>query len=284
MTVYSAGDLVYYPATVAARVYLSLVDNNTATPSLTAPNYDAAAVYDPGDFVTSSSVVYKSIWPVGDNIGNTPVSSPLYWEAQVVYSSGTTYGLGDIRLFNDVIYKSLQAANLAHSPDASPTWWQILQPDLALGQWMLMDASLVPVVDPTPLYSGMTVYPLPSGFLRSAPQHPKDGLYTSMGAPTNARALDWQYEGQWILSRYVDTHVFRFVADVSDTTQFDPMFVEGLAARIAAEVCEPITQSTAKVDAIEKAYKRVMTEARAVNGVEVGAEQPPLDDFLAVRY
>jgi hypothetical protein len=56
-----------------------------------------------------------------------------------------------------------------------------------------------------------------------------------------------------------------------------------LGARIGLEVCERLTQSTAKLSNIGAAYKVFMTEARTVNGIETGAEEPPEDDWLTCR-
>jgi hypothetical protein len=50
------------------------------------------------------------------------------------------------------------------------------------------------------------------------------------------------------------------------------------------ELCEPLTQSAAKLQAIEGEYKTFMAEARAVNGIEIGPVEQPLDDLLQVRY
>src|SRR5258708_14477563 len=58
------------------------------------------------------------------------------------------------------------------------------------------------------------------------------------------------------------------------------LFRSGLAARIATEVCEPLTQSTAKLGAITQAYNKTMGEARTINAIEAGSEEPPLDDYL----
>ena len=50
------------------------------------------------------------------------------------------------------------------------------------------------------------------------------------------------------------------------------MFCEGLAARIALEVCEPLTQSTAKLGAIAKVYQEWIDQARTVNAIEQGVD------------
>jgi hypothetical protein len=71
---------------------------------------------------------------------------------------------------------------------------------------------------------------------------------------------------------------------MSDVRRMDPMFCEGLAARIALNVCEPLTQSTEKVGFIAKEYQKFIDEARARNAIEVGSSEPPIDDYLVARY
>lgn len=281
---YVSGDLVYWPRDVTAQVYLSIANANMDTPSLVAPTFDATVFYNPGDFVISSAITYTSIWAAGDNLGNTPATSPLYWEPVPAYASGTTYATGDIVIYSNVLYSSLVDSNTGHTPVSSPTQWQVLQPDLGLGKWLLLDASLVRIINPANLYPQQAIFPLPNGFLREAPEDPKAGSSSILGAPSNIMYRDWLFEGPWIVSRFpVPPQAFRFVADLTDTSQFDPMFVEGFAARIAEEICEPITQSTEKMAMIQKVYDKVMGEARNVNGIEIGSEEPPLDDYLSCR-
>jgi hypothetical protein len=60
-------------------------------------------------------------------------------------------------------------------------------------------------------------------------------------------------------------------------------FCEGLAARIGLEVCETLTQSTAKIGTISKIYDRFMPEAGIVDGIEDGYTDSPDDDYITVR-
>jgi collagen type I alpha len=45
------------------------------------------------------------------------------------WAATTTYAANAIVLYNSVTYTSLQAANLNHQPDTSPTWWSVLAID-----------------------------------------------------------------------------------------------------------------------------------------------------------
>jgi hypothetical protein len=128
------------------------------------------------------------------------------------------------------------------------------------------------------------VFKLPNNYLRTAPQSTKQGSVTVMGSPTNLSYTDWEYESGYLTSAWSGPIPLRFVADMTDVTQMDDMFCEGLGARVAMELCEPLTQSAAKLQAIEGEYKTFMAEARAVNGIEIGPVEQPLDDLLQVRY
>ncbi|GGX01406.1 hypothetical protein [Undibacterium macrobrachii] len=47
-----------------------------------------------------------------------------------VYDAGTTYPVGGLRGFAGIVYSSLQASNVGHQPDTSPTWWKQADFDL----------------------------------------------------------------------------------------------------------------------------------------------------------
>jgi hypothetical protein len=127
------------------------------------------------------------------------------------------------------------------------------------------------------------VFRLPANYLRKAPQDPKAGVFSWLGAPGNRQADDWTFEGNYLITIDGGPIVFRFIADVQNVADFDDMFCEALACRIGLEICEPLTQSTAKVGMIGKEYEKFMGDALIIGGIEAGIDEPPLDDFLACR-
>jgi hypothetical protein len=91
------------------------------------------------------------------------------------------------------------------------------------------------------------------------------------------------YEGQYLISFCSTPIIYRFVADTVDVPSFDALFCEGLGARIGLEVCEPLTQSTAKKQAIASEYQKFINLAKAQNAILEGADEPALDDWIACR-
>lgn len=127
------------------------------------------------------------------------------------------------------------------------------------------------------------IFFLPKGYLKMAAQDPSAGKVSYLGFPSNLMVTDWEIENGFLITRENQTIALRFSADVSDVTKFHPMFVEGLASRVAFEIAEPLTQSNAKLQSIGAEYKQFMGEARMTNGIEASAVAAPLDDFIAAR-
>lgn len=188
-------------------------------------------------------------------------------------------------------YQSLFDANLGNQPDiTSGAWSTTITQGTGSASWRPLQAAvqtidiMYPVgTGPSTDASSANVFLLPNGYLREAPQSPGGGP-TWGGGPSADFYNDWVIESDFLLTSQSYPIVFRFVADIVDVPSMDPMFCEGVSARLAEGVCETLTQSTGKLQAIASVYKQFMGEARAVNGIETGYQDPPEDDFISVRY
>ena len=279
-TTYAAGNVVSY----MDNDYISLSSGNTGNNpagsslwaeinlSLAPPYYSALTAYTQGMMVTYSGVNYIALQAT---TGNVPSSSPTYWLAQ---QAGTNY-------------ISLVDFNSNNNPSSSPSQWSSTIPyPVSADTWTQIACTLTDLLVVYPLGSGpvnqsftRNAYRLPANYLRRAPQDPKAGSSSYLGAVTGSLYDDWVLENNFIVTQEVWPIVLRFVADVQDVTTMDDMFCEGLALRIAMEIVERLTQSSAKMATIVGAYKLLMTEARTVNGIETDSEEPPVDDYIACR-
>lgn len=251
---------------------------------LVAALYDTAQSYATGELVymtdnAGSFTVYSSLMTGGLDDPNTTET----WAATTIYRKDQVVTLASIN------YRSLIDENLNHSPDVSPAEW-VVTTDTGSLQWVTQGGAVSQLNITWPIEAGplsqdatKNVYPLPYGFLRKAPQDPKAGMQSFLGAPTNRMQDDWLFEGNYIVSMCSDPIVLRFIGDVTVVAGFDPMFSEGLGGRIAYELCEPITQSTEKMKGIGATYEKFMREARLVNGIEQEAEMPAEDDWITTR-
>lgn len=269
------------PAT--AGTYWSIFTGNTSQ-KLTFPAWAIGTTYAAGLIVKGSdNILYLSM--AGTNLAHDPTTDTGTWWQQYVgpdiasaYDSDTTYQVGEIVFSTgQVAYYSTENGN-DNSPSSGTGWAT------------LTGATLAPIVIPWPAGAGpftdqnsRNVFPLPYGYLREAPRDPRAGDYSVLGYPSNLVRTDWVFEGGYIISSDPGPIMFRFGANISQVSLMDAQFCEGLACRIAYEICETLTNSNTKLQAIGGQYRALMGEARTINGIETGSNQPPLDDFLACR-
>lgn len=104
--------------------------------------------------------------------------------------------------------------------------------------------------------------------------------------PIRLRTTDWVQRRRHVYSQEAELRI-SYVANV-DETEFDPLFVEVLACRIALESGEYITQSNTKKADAKSLYTDAVADAGKVNAFIIGPEDIARDDsdfeFLTARY
>lgn len=94
---------------------------------------------------------------------------------------------------------------------------------------------------------------------------------------------EYQIEGNAILSNSAAIYL-RYIYRVTDPVQYDALFIDAVATRMALEMCESITQSNAKKNILFGEYDEVMTRAKRVDGQENPPSVFETDEWLEVRY
>lgn len=292
---YFAGELAYIPLSKPGSfaVFMSLQNGNTDAPDAVNA-WDTTVLYNKGETVGYNGSQWQSLIEV--NQGITPADAPLSFDISAVYSSGQTT-LGS----DGYIYTSINSNNTGHDPvtDGGVNWstanvpaaWSRL-PELFPSsiKWLPIMAGLQNLTFSYPIGAGpfedqasRNVFKLPAGFLRVCSQSPKAGSVSILGASTGLPYNDWEFENGYLVSREVGYIMLRFIADMKDVSRMHPMFCEGLAARLAYEICEPVTQSASKKGVIAGDYSKFMGEARTINAIEAGSEEMPIDDWESCR-
>lgn len=304
-TLSNPAPLAYYQNQVVlwkGVLYQSLLNGNAGNPPdtspswwtpVTAPAWVSGQTYTAGSFVTSVSIIYQALT---DTSGTTaPASAPTVWMPMFqAFNGGTTYKLNQIVTSGGTLYQSLANSNTGNTPASSPSFWTTTITNHIFGSnnWLQLPGTttLTPLVIDYPLNSGPcsqftspNIFRLPNGYLRMAPQDPKNGMVSFLGGPTGNTPNDWVFEGNYIISRDFFPILIRFVADISDVTQMDAQFCEGFAASLALEIAPRIDGAADRIDRITRAYDTVMGEARDINGIEVGSTIPPEDDYINCR-
>jgi hypothetical protein len=124
----------------------------------------------------------------------------------------------------------------------------------------------------TPAFEYSYQYTLPSDFIRLLPPDPY------------SPDVDWVIEGRKILTDESAPLEIKYIYRVSDPNQFDTLFVEVLANRLAMELCEQLTQSNSKAQIIRDDYQKSVREARRLNAFEK-MYRPEIDNdsWITVR-
>lgn len=109
---------------------------------------------------------------------------------------------------------------------------------------------------------GAYSYPLPPDALRILP-------VTDNGEP-DGYPLPWRQEAGLIYCSKPGPRRIRYIGNLIDPNDMDPLFIEVFAAALAVKIAHPLTHKSGMIDVARNAYQTALAEARRVNAVERG--------------
>lgn len=155
--------------------------------------------------------------------------------------------------------------------------------ELSRRRWRFSIArAVLPALATAPLFGYARQFQVPIDFLKLI----EGGDLTSGADLTDYRTSSsalWSREGDKILTSLNAPLHIRYIARVEDTSLYSPDFAEALAARIADECCERLTQSDSKRQICMASYKRAITEATRANAIEVASESQADGEWVIAR-
>ena len=127
----------------------------------------------------------------------------------------------------------------------------------------------------TPAYGFAYQYSLPTSpyCLRVLGMEFEDYIFKVENYSTQGRVLLTDQSSAKIL----------YVAKITDTTQFDALFVDVLTAKLALDLCYPITNSVSLQDKMQKLYQLKLSDARSIDGQEGFIDDLVSDTFTDFR-
>lgn len=160
---------------------------------------------------------------------------------------------------------------------------QVRDAELRRNYWnfALKRASLVALSD-APEWGYAYQYPLPTDFLTLVQ------VGETYIRPNTKDKGNWHIESTDTGGRVIVTDLaaplrIRYVKRVENSGFFDPLFVEVLAARLAFEACETLTQSGPKKQMASEEYKGALSEAARCNAIENPPDEFPRGSWLDSR-
>lgn len=106
-------------------------------------------------------------------------------------------------------------------------------------------------------------YAIPDDALRVLP-------LTDTGEAQGSR-IPFKREGNLILTNYSGPRLVRYIGNLTDPADWDPLFVEALAARLAMKIAMPLTNKTSVLQGAKVVYEEAISEARRINSIEVSS-------------
>lgn len=251
--------------------------------------YSAATTYGFGDIIRDSSY---TLWisNQASNLANSPGIGGINPPWSVFYGNvvaqlhdvAVTYYPGDVVYASSTAYICI-LTNLNQAPP-NTTYWMPLT--ATLGTAISFFAPFVYNKDATATVRN--IYRRPNGFLRIAPLDAKQPGNVRSNTTAGMAWNDIEFEGEYFLSAFFgattghpDPLVIRFVADQADVPSMDDTFCEALAARMAVETAETLTQSMDKKKMAMALYDNAIAVARMVNAIEAGTTEPEANAPIA---
>lgn len=165
----------------------------------------------------------------------------------------------------------------------SSLWDIVRDAELRVRNWnfSLTRASL-PALIAAPDWGFAHQYQLPSDCLRVIQV---DEYYPgpSMSDYRTSSEAQYQIEGGKILTDIDAPLKIRYVARIEDTGSWDAAFVEAFSCRLAAEICERLTQSNTKRELAEAQYAAAIRMAVRADAIENPPEPLPDDAWVLCR-
>ncbi len=183
----------------------------------------------------------------------------------------------DIDIINAALSK-LGEQNLTSVTDASPpgrlanrTYPDIRDALLREHSWnFAVKRASIAADTATPVWEFALQYTLPGDCLR-------------LLELSNTANLDWRLEGNKILTDLAAPLLIKYVARVLEGGM-DATFREALAARLAMEWAEPLSQTTSVADAMATLYRNKLQVARAADGQEDRLRAIDASEFVEARW
>jgi hypothetical protein len=111
---------------------------------------------------------------------------------------------------------------------------------------------------------GAYSYTLPPDALRVLP-------VTENGEP-DGYPLPWRQEAGLIYCPKSGPRRIRYIGNLIDPNDMDPLFIEVWTAALAVKIAHPLTHKTGMIDVARNAYQTALDDARRVNAIERGQQ------------
>lgn len=201
-----------------------------------------------------------------------------------VYDATVIYAAGDLSGYGSNVYRSLQGANIGHTPsdDANAAWWVQVTRD----GWGFVCPFPDDCLDPIAIWEKPTVSqfstPIVYYFSRSVDGYSIRNPRSTDRAPFAVENANDGTDLEVILTD-LDKPVMSYTADVSNPSAFPTEFVEALAWDLAGPLARGLRGDEKKGDSCDRIAKSKMAEAFVITMRDQQDDPEPISEFEASR-
>lgn len=130
-----------------------------------------------------------------------------------------------------------------------------------------------------PAFGWDYAYILPEKFVRLISVHPHDD-----DEATVPYRLEFQSSDDRVVLCNSNQVYIRYVIDLDDANVFSASFRDVLAWRMARDLASALSKSTSAAEMADRAYKRELSRAKSIDGVEDYPERMASGDWLTDRF
>ena len=96
----------------------------------------------------------------------------------------------------------------------------------------------------------------------------------------------WRMEKNYIVTNMTEPVEIRYISDTTSVSDFDDLFTDSLAAKLAMDMCETLVRQDGVLDNTTKILQAKLDEARSIDGIEQTTEEAATSDYswLVARY
>lgn len=154
-----------------------------------------------------------------------------------------------------------------------------LEAELAAHPWTFAIKRVeLPASATAPAYGWARAFPMPADYLALVEVGENYVFYeTDTGPLFQVEGSD---SGMQLLTDEASPLQVRYIRRITNPGLYPALFVEALACRLAAEVCEELTQSLSKREAAWNERRQAIREARRVNSIEQPPRKPPASSWV----
>lgn len=195
-------------------------------------------------------------------------------QVQIVNKAMTLLGEGRITSIDD---------NVKAAREAKAVWDITRDGLLASHDWTFAIVRReLEVLDDAPLNEFDYQYQIPTGCLRLI-MIGDHYVGANLSDYRTGPADEYSIEGDRVLTNISAPLKVKYVSRITDTTKFSPSFVEAMAAKLASELAEPLTQSGGKRDRAEAKLRQELSNAVRVNAIQVPPRPVADSEWILAR-